>query len=251
MDPVLMTSFNDQVAVVTGAGSGIGKAIALGLAEKGALLCLVGRRMEMLESVATAARKHAIKVACCPSDLTTDESFREIPDRVKSDFGHVDLLLHCAGTMTLGKMESAPLEAFDRQYRTNVRAPFALTQALLPMLKTRRGQVVFINSSAGINAMPNIGQYAATKHALKAVADSLRAEVNADGVRVLSVYPGRTATPMQAAVHEMEGKAYVPERLMQPEDVAAVVLHALGLPRTAEVTDIHIRPMMKPFSKGV
>jgi NADP-dependent 3-hydroxy acid dehydrogenase YdfG len=251
MDPLGTASFRGQVAVVTGAGSGIGKAIALGLAEKGVLLCLVGRRMEMLESVATAARKHATKVVCCPSDLTADESFHVIPDCVKSDFGHVDLLLHCAGTITLGRMESASLEAFDRQYRTNVRAPFALTKALLPMLKTRRGQIVFINSSAGINAMPNVGQYAATKHALKAVADSLRAEVHAEGVRVLSVYPGRTATPMRASIHEMQGMAYAPERLMQPEDVAAAVLHALGLPRTAEVTDIHIRPMMTPLSKGV
>src|SRR3990172_2647962 len=187
--------------------------------------------MEMLETVVTSARKYGSKVACCPFDLTAEEGFRGTPDLVKPDFGHVDLLLHCAGTITLGRMESAPLEAFDRRYRTNVRAPFALTQALLPMLKTRRGQVVFINSSAGINSMPNVGQYASTKHPLKAVADSLRAEVNAEGVRILSVYPGRTATPMQAAVHEREGMAYMPERLMQPEDVAGGVINALCLPR--------------------
>lgn len=116
------------------------------------------------------------------------------------------------------------------------------------MLKTRRGQIVFINSIAGIYAMPHVGQYAATQHALKAVTDSLRAEVNAAGVRFLSVYPGRTATPMQEAVHEREGRVYVPERLMQPEDVAAAVLSALGLPRTAEVTDLHIRPLVNPSS---
>jgi NADP-dependent 3-hydroxy acid dehydrogenase YdfG len=78
MDSLLMTHFNDQVAVITGEGSGIGKAIALGLTEKGALLCLVGRRVKMLESVATSARKYVSKVVCCPSDLTADESFREI-----------------------------------------------------------------------------------------------------------------------------------------------------------------------------
>ena len=251
MVSLLMTYFNDQVAVVTGAGSGIGKAFALGLAEKGALLCLVGRRTEMLETVATSARKFSTKVACCPSDLTEDESFRGIRDLVKRDFGHVDLLLHCAGTISLGSLEFASLEAFDQQYRTNVRAPFALTQTLLPMLKTRKGQIVFINSSAGIKALPNVCQYAATKHALKAVADSLRAEVNAEGVRVMSVYPRRTATPMQASVHEWEGREYSPERLMQPEDVADVVIHALCLPRTAEVTDIFIRPMMNPYSRGI
>jgi NADP-dependent 3-hydroxy acid dehydrogenase YdfG len=90
-----------------------------------------------------------------------------------------------------------------------------------------------------------VGQYAASKHALKAIADSLRDEVNTEGIRVLSVYPGRTASPLQAAVHQMEGRTYHPERLMQPEDVALAVINALGLPRSAEVTDIHIRPMAK------
>lgn len=112
-------------------------------------------------------------------------------------------------------------------------------------MRSCKGQIVFINSSAGLNARADVGQYAATKHALKAIADSLREEVNADGVRVLSMFLGRTATPMQDAVHKMEGKEYHPECLIQPEDVAAVVVNALSLPRTAEVTDIHIRPMNK------
>jgi NAD(P)-dependent dehydrogenase (short-subunit alcohol dehydrogenase family) len=136
---------------------------------------------------------------------------------------------------------------FDGQYRTNVRAPYVLTQALLPMLRSRQGQIVFINSSVGLNARAGVGQYAATKHALKALADSLREEVNAASVRVLSVFLGRTASPMQAGIHAAEGKAYHPERLLQPQDVAAVVLNALSLPRTAEVTDISIRPFMKPL----
>ncbi len=91
-----------------------------------------------------------------------------------------------------------------------------------------------------------MGQYAATKHALRAMTDSLRDEVNPDGVRVLSVFLGRTASPMQAAIHQVEGRAYDPDRLVQPQDVAAMVISALSLPRTAEVTDISIRPMQKP-----
>jgi NADP-dependent 3-hydroxy acid dehydrogenase YdfG len=85
-----------------------------------------------------------------------------------------------------------------------------------------------------------------TQHALKALADSLREEVNAEGLRVLSVFLGRTATPMRMAIHRMENRTYHPESLLQPEDVAAVVMIALSLPRTAEVTDIHIRPLSKP-----
>jgi NADP-dependent 3-hydroxy acid dehydrogenase YdfG len=115
----------------------------------------------------------------------------------------------------------------------------------LPMIKSRQGQIVFINSSAGSNARACVSQYAATKNALKAIADSLRAEVNIYGVRVVSVFPGRTATPMQEMIHRMEGKAYHPELLMQPENVAEMVIKTLSLPRTAEVTDILMRPLTK------
>ncbi len=151
----------------------------------------------------------------------------------------------------MARHENAPIENLDSQYRINVRAPYALTKALLPMLRARRGQVVFINSSRGVIAGAGVGQYAATKHALKAIADSLREEVNADGIRVLSVFLGRTATPMQATIHKLEGKVFQPEKLLQPEDVASVVINALSLPRTAEVTDINIRPLAKPSSGGL
>lgn len=242
---VNVTVFRDQIAVVTGASSGIGKAIVQALAAQGAALCLVGRRLEALEAVAESVCETASRVLCYRADLALDEDLQALMAHLEQDLEHVDLLIHSAGAITLGRFESAPVEALDAQYRTNVRAPYVLTQALLPRLKSSRGQVAFINSSAGLNAGANVSQYAATKHALKAMADSLRAEVNAEGVRVLSVYPGRTATPMQAAIFKMEGRDYHPESLMQPEDVAAAVIHALTLPRSAEVTDINIRPMVK------
>jgi NADP-dependent 3-hydroxy acid dehydrogenase YdfG len=235
------------VAVVTGAGTGIGRAIALGLVEKGAVVILVGRTKRTLEEVAHSAATYKKDHACCfQGDITSENDLRRLGVTLERDYGGVDILVHSAGLIHIESFPSASLDNFERQFRTNVFAPFALTQWLLPMLIAREGQVVFINSTAGLNAAANVSQYAATKHALKAIADSLRAEVNAKGVRVLSVYPGRTASPMQQAVHQLEGKAYSPERLLQPEDVAEMVLTALGLPRTAEITDIMIRPMMKP-----
>jgi NADP-dependent 3-hydroxy acid dehydrogenase YdfG len=96
-----------------------------------------------------------------------------------------------------------------------------------------------------MNTRTGISQYSATKYALKAIADSFRAEVNPEGIRVLSVYPGRTASPQQAAIHKAEGKPYSPELLMQPADVARILVDALKVDRTAEVTDISIRPMHK------
>jgi NADP-dependent 3-hydroxy acid dehydrogenase YdfG len=241
-----MTALTDQVAVITGASSGVGKAIALELAAQGAALCLVGRRLETLEKVAEHAQARTPQVRCYQADLRLDEDIRQLTVHLQRDFGYIDLLIHSAGFISLGRVETAPVEDFDWQYRTNVRAPYVLTQALLPILRPRRGQIVFINSIAGLNAArANVGQYAATKHGLRAVADSLRDEVNADGVRVLSVFLGNTASPMQEAVHEMKGWVYHPEHLIQPEDVAAVVINALSLPRSAEVTDITIRPLMR------
>jgi len=130
-------------------------------------------------------------------------------------------------------------------YRTNVRLPFLLTQALLPFLKAKQGQIVFVNSSQGLHAQANTGPYAATKHALKGLADSLRDEVNTDGVRVLSIYPGRTATPLVKALFELEGRPYRPEVLLQTEDIAQTVLNALLLARTAEITNLEIRAGFK------
>lgn len=242
-----MVDYKQKVVVVTGASSGIGKAIVLSLATEEATLCLVGRHLKALDAVAGEVQGDINNVRCYQADLTLDQDIAQLTKRLKDDFGRVDVLVHSAGVINLGKLESTRIDDFDWQYRTNLRAPYLLTQALLPMLKKYQGQIVFINSSAGLNAGGgNIGPYSATKHALRALTDSVRAAVNPYGIRVLSVYPGRTATPMQAHVYKMEGRTYRPERLLQPTDVASIVVHALNLPRTAEVTDISIRPMMKP-----
>ncbi|MDQ7844469.1 MAG: SDR family NAD(P)-dependent oxidoreductase [Armatimonadota bacterium] len=234
-----------RTAVVTGASSGVGRAIALALAAEGAAVCLVGRRVEALEDVAAQARSTAARVLTYPTDLAEDAEVAALADRLREEVGGVDLLVHGAGEIALGPIDQAPVELFDRQYRINVRAAYLLTQELLPLLRSRRGQVVFLNSSAGLSGRAGSAQYAATKHALRAVADSLRDEVNADGVRVLSVFLGRTATPMQAAVHQAEGRAFHPERLIRPEDVASIVISALVLPPSVEVTDITLRPLQK------
>ena len=95
--------------------------------------------------------------------------------------------------------------------------------------------------------MDNLSQYASSKFALHALADCLRQEVNGDGIRVLSIFPGRTASKMQEEVHLMEQRAYDPESLIQARDIAEIVVKSLELPATAEVTDIHIRPFKKPI----
>jgi NADP-dependent 3-hydroxy acid dehydrogenase YdfG len=240
-----VSEFAGQVAIVTGAGGGIGGAISRQLAAHGATVCLVGRKAARLEAVARSAGESSGRFVCCPADLTVDAEIEDLRARIERECGGADIVVHSAGVISLGRLDEARVEQMDWHYRVNVRASYALTCALLPWLKARRGQVVFMNSTVGLTARAGVGQYAATKHALRAIADSLRDEVNPDGVRVLSVFLGRTASPMQADIHRVEGRAYDPDRLVQPDDVATVVLSALRLPRTAEVTEIRIRPMRK------
>jgi NAD(P)-dependent dehydrogenase (short-subunit alcohol dehydrogenase family) len=233
-----------RIAVVTGASSGVGRAIALALARHGAQILAVGRNSAALAETVAAVQPSS-SVTAFQIDLNSDENLEPLV-RHLTDVGRLDVLIHCAGVIRQGLMEQANIEDLDLQYVTNVRAPYLLTKRLLPLLTTSRGQIVFVNSSAGLTARgPEVGQYAATKHALRAIADSLREELNPKGIRVLSVYLGRTATPMQEALFREEGKTYHPEILLQPEDVAAVVVQTLMLPATAEVTDISIRPMRK------
>lgn len=238
-----MSAFQGQVAVITGASGGIGEAIAMELAREGARLLLNGRSAEKLNQVAERARAFSPGVETLAADLAEDDQVRALADRALAAFEGVDLLVHSIGLFLGGPFDS-PVEDLDRQYRINVRVPYFLTQALLPSLISRQGQVVFVNSSSGFHpARAGWVAYSASKHALRAVADGLRDEVNRQGVRVLTVFPGRTATPMQEEVHRYEGREYDPKRFLQPQDVAATVLNALSLPRTAEVTDLHIRPM--------
>jgi NADP-dependent 3-hydroxy acid dehydrogenase YdfG len=120
-----------------------------------------------------------------------------------------------------------------------------LLQALLPFLVISKGQVIFINSTQGLAASPGVGQFAATQHAMRALADSLRGE--ALGVRVTSLFLGRTATARQEAIFAMENRPYTPELLIQPADVATMVASLRTLPRTTEVMEITMRPSVKSY----
>jgi NADP-dependent 3-hydroxy acid dehydrogenase YdfG len=238
-----VSTLSEQLAVVTGGTSGIGRAIALALAAQGTRLAVIGRRLEALEAVRAQGVAAGIEVRAYQADVSCEAELHECGASIRRELGDVDILVHSAGIHLWGSLADASSQDFDVHYRTNVLAPYVLTQMFLPSLLRRQGQVVFVNSSAGLAARANIGQFAATKHALKAIADSLREEVNRHGVRVLSVFPGRTASPNQQRVHEFEGRPYHPERLAQPGDVAAIIMAALLLPRTAEVTEIKIRPL--------
>ena len=234
------------VGLVTGASSGIGLALAIALATSGMSLYLTGRNPARLSSAASTIRARGGRAVWRPADLGNDAELRGLADWVKRDAGSLDVLAHSAGSIHLGDIEAVDWDDLDSDYRINLRAPFLLTKLLLPLLSAAKGQLVFINSTAGLAAGRDNALYAATKHGLRSLAGSIREQVNDLGIRVLSVFPGRTDTPMQEAVLRFEGRSYRPEELLRPEEVAEIVLASLTLPRSAEVVDVVMRPSAKP-----
>lgn len=223
--------------LVTGATSGIGAAIARRLGERGDALVLhardAGRARLLSESFPGATT--LVGDLSAPERLSWALSKQSLPERI-------DSLIHAAGTVDLGDVSDTPVASWTHQLNVNLVAPAELTRLLLPLLRVSRGRVVFVNSGAGLHASPGWSAYAASKHGLLALADALRAEERENGVRVTSVHPGRTATPMQEKVHRQEGAPYDPERFIDPESVATAVLTALDLPRDADLTDLTVRP---------
>lgn len=233
-----------RTCVVTGASSGIGRAVALGLVAAGANVWAIARRAEQLEETVALAGGPG-SITSYPADLSVDAELESLSRAVSDTVGGVDVLIHAAGAYARGSLSSAPVSELDEQYRINLRAPYLLTQLLLPALRVARGQIVFINSTVVFGTGEGVGQYAATRHALRSLADTLRQEINDDGIRVASVYPGRTATPLQARIHELENKRYDPDRLLQAADIADVVMTILTAPDAVEITDVRVRPARK------
>jgi NADP-dependent 3-hydroxy acid dehydrogenase YdfG len=221
---------------VTGASRGIGAAVARALALSHELL-LGGRDVEALERVAAelpGARPW-------PVELTDGEALAEATAGIQ----RLDVLVHCAGVGLLGTVEHTPAEVWRRQFEVNVVAVAELTRLLLPALRRSGGQVVLLNSGAGYAARPGWASYAASKFALRAFADALRAEESEHGVRVTSVHPGRVDTEMQRGVVAHEGGEYRPGSYLRPESVAAAVLFAATAPADAHLTEVVLRPTVR------
>ena len=221
--------------VVTGAGSGIGLALAQRLAARGDDLVLLARSDARAAELSGTFPDAQVLVADLADPGTLNGLGRQVD-------GPVHSLVHVAGVVELGRVDRLRLADWDEQLAVNLTAPAVLTRELLPHVREGRGTVVFVSSSAGLSASAEWSAYAASKHGLRALADALRAEEVEHGVRVTSVYPGRTATVMQEKVHAQEGREYDASQWMSAGTVADTIVHVLDLPADATVPDVTIRP---------
>ncbi|OLF18262.1 SDR family oxidoreductase [Actinophytocola xanthii] len=218
------------VALITGASRGIGAAVAAALAGSHDLL-LGGRDETALAEVAAtlpAARPW-------PVELTDQVAV----EAAAASVTRLDVLVHSAGIARLGGLGDLSAADWRDSFEVNVVAVAELTRLLLPALRAAAGHVVLINSGSGLKANPRWGAYAASKFALRAYADVLRAEE--PGLRVTSVHPGRTATDMQRAVREFEAGEFEPDKYMSSASVAALVHAAITTPPDAHVHEVVIR----------
>lgn len=220
--------------LITGAGSGIGAAVAAELHARGDELVLLARNEERAADLTSAFPDATVSVV----DLAEPGSIA-VPDVER-----LDSVLHVAGVVDLGPVAEQSVEQWREHLDVNLVAPAVLTRLTLPAVRRARGTYVFVNSSAGLTANANWSAYAASKFGLRALADSLRAEELDNGVRVSTIFPSRTATPMQEKVHEQEGRTYDPSKWIDPAVVADTILHVLDLPPGATIPDVTIRPLL-------
>jgi short-subunit dehydrogenase len=223
--------------VLTGAGSGIGLALAHRLAGRGDDLVLLARSEARAAELGATFPQAEVLVADLAEPGTLNGLGRHVDEPV-------DTLLHVAGVVDLARVDRLRLAEWEEQITVNLTAPAVLTRELLPHLRASRGTVVFVNSSAGLSAGAEWSAYAASKFGLRAFADALRAEEVEHGVRVSTVYPSRTATPMQEKVHEQEGRTYDSSRWISAETVVDTIVHVVDLPADATIPDVTVRPVV-------
>ena len=221
------------LALVTGATRGIGAAIARALAPDHSLL-LGGRDVSTLHAFADQLPD----ARAWPVELTDPTALAAATAGIPS----LDVLVHSAGTAKVGPLTEATAERWRSTFEVNVVAVAELTRLVLPALRQARGHVVLLNSGQGRTASPGWGPYAASKFALRAYADVLRGEEQTSGLRVTTVYPGRTDTDMQRAIRHDEGGEYQPGDYLTPDSVAKAVRAAVTADPDAHLTEIVIRP---------
>ncbi|MBW4578493.1 MAG: SDR family oxidoreductase [Tildeniella nuda ZEHNDER 1965/U140] len=232
-----MTSQSERYALVTGAGSGIGRATALAFAQVGIHLALVGRTRSKLEAVATEVAQHGVKVACYSIDLLEVEQVREKIATIAASFGPINILVNNAGMGYTASLGNTPLADWQRVLTLNLTSVFQCIQGILPSMRERQqGTIINVSSIAGQQVFPEWGAYCVSKFGLVALSKTLAAEERYNGIRVVTISPGSVNTPIwdTDTVHADFDRS----SMLTPETVAQSILYAALLPQEAVIEDM-------------
>jgi 3-oxoacyl-[acyl-carrier protein] reductase len=227
-------------ALVTGATHGIGRATAFALGRAGYRLGVCARTAEALESLVAELRRAGIEADGRAADVADPDQVTALVDHVSRTLGEIGVLVNNAGVLIARPIEELTLEDWDATMATNLRGLFLVTRAVLPPMRARRrGTIVNVASLSARNGFIGGAAYAASKHAVLGFGRSLMLELRKEGIRIITVCPGSVDTGM---IRDQPMLKPDPSRILQPEDVAETVLHAIRLPDRALVSEIDLRP---------
>ncbi|HCY1354975.1 TPA: SDR family oxidoreductase [Staphylococcus aureus] len=231
-----MTVLTDKIAVVTGAGSGIGEAIATLLHEEGAKVVLAGRNKDKLQNVANQLAQDSVKVV--PTDVTKKEEVDELIKMAQQTFGGLDIVINSAGQMLSSKITDYQVDEWDSMIDVNIKGTLYTAKAALPtMLEQSSGHLINIASISGFEVTKSSTIYSATKAAVHTITQGLEKELAKTGVKVTSISPGMVDTATTATYNPTDRKK------LEPQDIAEAVLYALTQPKHVNVNEITVRPV--------
>lgn len=229
-----------KVAIVTGAGKGIGRAIALSLAEAGASVVLASRTESELNALGKKIQQNGGTAFAIQTDVSKSIEISRLVNSTLEKFHRIDILINNAGYGVFSKVVDAREEDLDGMWNVNLRGAFLCSKAVLPtMMRQKSGEIINIDSLAGKNTFVGGAGYSATKWGLLAFSRTLMLEVREYNIRVVTICPGSVNTDFSD--HSKNAMA-----IIQPEDVADTVLFALSMPARSNVSEIDIRPTIKP-----
>lgn len=229
---------DNQLAVVTGATEGIGKAIAFALGRAGARVAICARTKSNVTKTVGELKAAAIDAIGTPCDVADPAAVRAFAGFVRQERGHASILVNNAGIGIFAPLRDLTLEDWDRVLDTNVRSLYLVTRAFLEEITGAGGAIVNIGSLAGRNALEGGTAYTASKHALLGFSKSLMLEVRKTGTRVIAICPGSVATNFS----NRRGQRSTDDRILTPEDVAQAVIATLTLPARAMISELDLRP---------
>ncbi len=231
-----MTVLTDKIAVVTGAGSGIGEAIATLLHEEGVKVVLAGRNKDKLQNVANQLAQDSVKVV--PTDVTKKEEVDELIKMAQQTFGGLDIVINSAGQMLSSKITDYQVDEWDSMIDVNIKGTLYTAKAALPtMLEQSSGHLINIASISGFEVTKSSTIYSATKAAVHTITQGLEKELAKTGVKVTSISPGMVDTAITATYNPTDRKK------LEPQDIAEAVLYALTQPKHVNVNEITVRPV--------